>query len=64
LIKRQRKIDMVMQEKLAAMSRCDFSEPARVPHLLFAEEAQNFIGDFESILAEARKYNLFLAVAT
>jgi hypothetical protein len=55
---------VVMQEKLAALSRADIRESERVPHLLFAEEAQNFIGDFESILAETRKYNLVLAVAT
>jgi Type IV secretion-system coupling protein DNA-binding domain len=55
---------IVMQEKLAALSRADIPESDRVPHLLFAEEAQNFIGDFESILAETRKYNLVLAVAT
>src|SRR6202034_4124901 len=55
---------IVMQEKLAALSRTDIPESERVPHLLFAEEAQNFIGDFESILAETRKYNLVLAVAT
>ncbi len=55
---------IVMQEKLAALSRSDIPEADRVPHLLFAEEAQNFIGDFESILAETRKYNLVLVVAT
>ncbi len=55
---------IVMQEKLAALSRSDIPESERVPHLLFAEEAQNFIGDFESILAETRKFNLVLAVAT
>jgi Type IV secretion-system coupling protein DNA-binding domain len=55
---------IVMQEKLAALSRADIPESDRVPHLLFAEEAQNFIGDFESILAETRKYNLVLAIAT
>jgi hypothetical protein len=55
---------IVMQEKLAALSRSDIPESERVPHLLFAEEAQNFIGDFESILAETRKYNLVLVVAT
>ena len=46
------------------LSRSDIPESERVPHLLFAEEAQNFIGDFESILAETRKFNLVLAVAT
>jgi hypothetical protein len=55
---------IVMQEKLAALSRGDIPESERVAHLLFAEEAQNFIGDFESILAETRKFNLILAVAT
>jgi hypothetical protein len=55
---------IVMQEKLAALSRGDIPESERVVHLLFAEEAQNFIGDFESILAETRKFNLILAIAT
>ncbi len=55
---------IVMQEKLAALSRSDIPESERVPHLLFAEEAQNYIGDFESILAETRKFNLILAIAT
>ncbi|HTR35817.1 MAG TPA: DUF87 domain-containing protein [Bryobacteraceae bacterium] len=55
---------IVMQEKLAALSRTDIPESERVFHLLFAEEAQNFIGDFESILAETRKFNLALAIAT
>lgn len=55
---------IVMQEKLAALSRGDITESERIPHLLFAEEAQNYIGDFESILSETRKYNLALAIAT
>jgi hypothetical protein len=55
---------IVMQEKLAALSRGDIPESDRVPHLLFAEEAQNYIGDFESILSETRKFNLVLAIAT
>ena len=55
---------IVMQEKLAALSRSDIRESERVPHLLFAEEAQNYIGDFESILSETRKFNLSLAIAT
>jgi len=53
---------IVMQEKLAALSRSDIPESARVDHFLFAEEAHNFIGDFESILAENRKFRLYLAV--
>jgi hypothetical protein len=55
---------IVMKEKLAALSRQDIPEPKRVPHALYVEEAQSFIGDFESILAETRKYALVLTVAT
>ena len=55
---------IVMQEKLAALSRGDVPESERVPHLLFAEEAQNYIGDFESTLSETRKFNLAIAIAT
>jgi hypothetical protein len=53
---------IIMQEKLAALSRSDIPESSRVDHFLFAEEAHNFIGDFESILAETRKFRLFVAV--
>ena len=53
---------IVMQEKLAAFSRQDIPESDRVPHLLYVEEAHNFIGDVESILAETRKYNLILTL--
>jgi len=45
---------IVMQEKLAALSRADIPAADRVPHLLVAEEPQNFISDSESILAEQR----------
>jgi hypothetical protein len=55
---------IVMQEKLAALGRGDIPESERVPHFLLAEEAQNYIGDFESILSETRKFNLFLTIAT
>jgi Helicase HerA, central domain/TraM recognition site of TraD and TraG len=55
---------IVLKEKLAALSRQDVPEPERVPHVLFCEEAHNFIGDFESILAESRKYALLLILAT
>ncbi len=55
---------VVMQEKLAALSRYDLTEAARVPHVLYVEEAHNFIGDFESILSETRKFNLHLVLAT
>ena len=55
---------IVLQEKLAALSRQDIPEAERVPHVLYVEESQSFIGDFESILAEARKYALVLTVVT
>lgn len=55
---------IVLKEKLAALSRQDIPEVDRVPHVLYVEEAHNFIGNFESILAEARKYGLILTLAT
>jgi type IV secretory pathway TraG/TraD family ATPase VirD4 len=55
---------IVLQEKLAAMSREDIPEGDRVPHVLYVEEAQNFIADFESILQQTRKYELMLTLAT
>jgi type IV secretory pathway TraG/TraD family ATPase VirD4 len=55
---------VVIKEKLAALSRHDVPEEDRVPHVLYTEEAQNFIGDFPSILQEARKYRLILVLAT
>ncbi len=55
---------IAMQEKLAALSRYDVPEEDRVPHMLYVEEAQNFIADFESILSETRKFNLHLVLAT
>ena len=53
-----------MQEKLAALSRYNVPEDERVSHMLYVEEAHNFIGDFESILSETRKFNLHLVLAT
>jgi hypothetical protein len=55
---------IVLKEKLAALSRQDIPEVERVPHVLYCEEAHNFIGDFESILAETRKYSFILTLAT
>jgi len=55
---------IVLKEKLAALSRQDIPESDRVPHVLYCEEAHNFIGDFESILAETRKYSFILTLAT
>ncbi len=55
---------IVLQEKLAALSRYTVPEAERVPHMLYVEEAHNFIGDFESILGEARKFALVLTLVT
>lgn len=55
---------IVLKEKLAALSRQDIPEVDRVPHVLYCEEAHNFIGDFESILAESRKFKYLLVLAT
>ncbi len=55
---------ILLKEKLAALSRQDIPEASRVPHVLYCEEAQSFIGDFESILAESRKFGLVLVLAT
>ncbi len=53
-----------MQHKIAALSRYDVREVDRVPHPLYAEEAQNFIGDFESFFSETRKFLVPLTIAT
>jgi type IV secretory pathway TraG/TraD family ATPase VirD4 len=55
---------VIIKEKLAALSRHDVPESDRVMHVLYTEEAQNFIGDFPAILQEARKYRLALVLAT
>jgi len=55
---------IVLKTKLAGLSRQDIPESDRIPHVLYCEEAHNFIGDFESILAEARKFKLLLVLAT
>jgi hypothetical protein len=44
---------IVLKKKLAAFSRQNVPEPERAPHVFFCEESHNFIGNFESILAEA-----------
>src|SRR5579864_8633226 len=55
---------IALQHKLAALSRYEIPEESRVPHPLYVEEAQNFIGDFESFFSETRKYSVPLTVAT
>ncbi|HLJ48453.1 MAG TPA: DUF87 domain-containing protein [Bryobacteraceae bacterium] len=54
----------VAKEKLAALSRANQPEHQRQPHVLYVDEAQNFVGDFPSILQEARKYALVLVIVT
>jgi hypothetical protein len=55
---------IAMQHKLAALSRYDIPEEERISHPLYVEEAQNFIGDFESFFSETRKYRVPLTIAT
>jgi hypothetical protein len=55
---------IAVQHKLAALSRHDVPEPERVPHMLYVEEAHNFIGDFDSFFSETRKYSVPLTIAT
>ena len=55
---------VAMQLKLAALKRARISEQDRVPYFLYVDEFQNYVSkSFESILSEARKYKLGLAVA-
>lgn len=51
---------------LAALSRQDVPEGARIPHFFYIDEVHNFTHgiDLSAILAEARKYRLSLTVAT
>lgn len=57
---------VVTKLALAALSRQDIPEASRVPHILYADEIQNFIygTDFPTILGEARKYGLCLTIAS
>jgi len=49
----------------AAMSRIDVAPRMRVPHYLYIDEAHNFtVPTLIDILAEARKYKLYLTLAT
>jgi hypothetical protein len=50
--------------QLAAFSRSDIPEAARVPFYLYIDEFQNFASDsFSVVLSEARKYRLSLILA-
>src|SRR3990172_2362044 len=50
----------------ASLSRQDIPQAERPPHLLYADEVQNFTHgvDFPTILSEARKYALSLTIGT
>jgi len=55
---------LVSKIQMAAFSRADTPEPERKDFYLFVDEFQNFTTDsFATILSEARKYRLNLAVA-
>ncbi|RLC37939.1 hypothetical protein DRH29_00190 [candidate division Kazan bacterium] len=56
---------IITQIQLAAMSRSDIKDPEkRRPFFLYVDEFQNFATDsFATILSEARKYKLSLAMA-
>lgn len=52
------------QIKVAALRRANMFEHERVPFFLYIDEFQNYVNkSIESILSEARKYRLWLAVA-
>jgi hypothetical protein len=57
---------IVTKLSLAALSRHDIAGEQRRSHFLYADEVQNFSHgiDFPTILAEARRYRLTLAIAT
>lgn len=55
---------MITKMQLAAMSRADIAENERKDFYLYVDEFQNFATEsFASILSEARKYRLNLAMA-
>lgn len=52
------------QIKVAALRRASIPEEERKPYFLYVDEFQNYVSkSFESVLSEARKYRLGLAVA-
>jgi len=55
---------IIMQERLAALSRGDIPEEERVPHFCYVEEAHHFIGDFSAALTGTRKFAFYLVTAT
>ena len=55
---------IVMEERLAALSRGDIPERGRVHHFCYVEEAHHFIGDFTAVLSGTRKFAFYLVTAT
>jgi hypothetical protein len=57
---------IVSSISLAALSRKEIPQKARVPFKLYADEVHNFIHgvDFPTLLSEARKYKLSVVAAT
>ncbi len=58
-------LGMIINSKLAmaAFSRQDVEESARLPFYLYVDEFQNFVSDvFATVLSEARKYRLSLNI--
>lgn len=52
------------QIKVSALRRASIPENERKPYFLYVDEFQNYVSkSFESVLSEARKYRLWLAVA-
>ena len=52
------------QIKVSALRRASIDESERKPYFLYVDEFQNYVSkSFESVLSEARKYKLWLAVA-
>jgi len=52
------------QIKVSALRRASIDENERKPYFLYVDEFQNYVSkSFESVLSEARKYRLWLAVA-
>ncbi len=55
---------IAMQIKISALKRAAVEEKDRKPFFLYVDEFQNYVSkSFESILSEARKYRLGLALA-
>lgn len=55
---------VVTQIQVAAMKRAGMAEQDRVPFYLYIDECQNYVSkSIESVLAEARKYKLWIVLA-